>query len=87
MNFGISGTFFVATSFASSGVQKKVYSEMRFRIRDVDDVETFEGEATSFVSSTSGFQKKDSSEMGLVHGDTGDEMIFLGGAIQRDTTC
>ncbi len=62
-NFATGGSFFVATSSDSSGVQKKVYSETRFGIGDVDDVETFEGEATSFVSLASGSQKKDRSEM------------------------
>ncbi len=75
MNFVTSGTFFVASSFASSGVQKKESSETRFRIGDVGD------EVISFVSSASGSQKKERSEMGFVQGDTGDETSFLGGTI------
>ncbi len=86
-NFSISGTFFIATSLVSSGSQKKDTSDSGFRGRDADEVETFDGEAFSFMSSVSGFQKKESSETGFVRGDTGDEMNFLGGAIQRDFTC
>ncbi len=40
-----------------------------------------DGEATLFDSSALGFQKKDRSVMGFVHGVTGDEMSFIGGAI------
>ncbi len=90
-NFAISGAFFVATSsassFISSGCQKKVYSETRFGIGDVGDVGTLEGEGTLFMSSVSGIQKKDRSVMGFMRGVTGDEMTFLGGAIQNFTTC
>ncbi len=86
-NFTISRAFFVVISFASSDSQKKVSSESDFRFVDVGEVETFDGEAFSFVFSASGFQKKDKSEMGFVRGDTGDETSFMGGAIQRDTTC
>ncbi len=83
-SFAILGAFFVVTSSVSLDSQKKENSE--------DDVvcggvETFEGEATLFMSLTSGFQKKDSSEMSFVRGDTGEETTFLGGAIQRVWTC
>ncbi len=57
-NFATSGALFVATSFASLGVQKKVYSEDGVGCRDVIDVEILEGEATLFMSSVSGIQKK-----------------------------
>ncbi len=78
-NFAISSAFFVAISFISLGCQKKEYSDSVFGSGDVDDVVTFEGEASSFMSSTSGFQKKERSETDFVHGDTGDEMSFAGG--------
>ncbi len=42
---------------------------------------TFDEEAISFMFSTSGFQKKDRSEMGFICRDTGDEMSFAGGVI------
>ncbi len=71
----------------ASGSQKKEYSDSSFRCDDARDVVTFDEEAISFVFSTSGFQKKDRSETGFVHGDTGDEMSFVGGVIQRDLTC
>ncbi len=87
LKFSNSGAFFVAISFVSSDSQKKVYSDSVFRCEDADDVETFEGEATSFVFSASGIQKKDSSVMDFVRGDTGEEMSFIGGAIRRGTTC
>ncbi len=72
--------------FCSLGTQKKESSETRFGIGDVDDVGTLEGEATLFVSSTSGFQKKVRSVMDFVCGVTGEEMSFVGGVIQRDFT-
>ncbi len=71
----------MATSSASSGVQKKVSSESDFGCGDVKD------EVISFVSSASESQKKEISETGFVHGVTGEEMTFMGGAIQRVTTC
>ncbi len=61
------------------GVQKKVYSDSEFRCIDVDDVESFEGEASSFVFSE--FQKNERSETDFVCGVTGDEMSFAGEAI------
>ncbi len=67
VNFATGGSFFVATSFVSPGSQKKVYLEdSDFRCRDVEDAVNFIGEVTSFVSLASGFQKKESSEMGFV---------------------
>ncbi len=87
VNFAIGGSFFVASSFISSGDQKKEYSGSVFGSRDVDDVEILDGEATLFISSASGFQKKDRSETDFVSGVTGDEMNFVGGAIQRDLPC
>ncbi len=87
VNFSTGGVFFMANSFISSGSQKKDTSDSGFRGRDADEVETFDGEAFSFVSSASGFQKNDRSEMSFVCGDTGDETSFLGGPIQRDMTC
>ncbi len=86
-NFATSGALFVASSFASSGVQKKERSDSVFESGDVNDVVIFDGKAFSFVSSASGIQKKDRSEMGFVRGDTGDETHFVGGLIQRDLTC
>ncbi len=80
VNFAISGAFFVVVSFASSGSQKKENSDFGFRC-DANEVETFDGEAFSFESSASGFQKNESSEMSFVCGDTGEETIFLEGAI------
>ncbi len=56
--FATSGAFFVATSLDSSDSQKKEYSEVGFGCRDTGDVVIFDGEATSFISSSSGFQKK-----------------------------
>ncbi len=53
----------MVTSLTSSGSQKKENSESDFRCIDARDVVTFDGEATSFMSSASGFQKKDRSEM------------------------
>ncbi len=87
VNFSISGMFFVATSFASSDSQKKDNPDSGFRCRDADEVETFDGEAFSFESSASGFQKKENSVMCFVHGVTGEETTFLGGAIQSFFTC
>ncbi len=66
VNFSTEDALFVATSLASSDSQKKVNLDSEFRCRDADDVETFEGEASSFMSSTSGFQKKNRSEMGFI---------------------
>ncbi len=45
VNFSISGTFFVATSFilSASGSQKKDRSEMGFGRRGTSDVENFIG--------------------------------------------
>ncbi len=80
----ISGTLFVVTLFVSSGFQKKENSEICFRR---GDVVILDGDVTLFMSSASGFQKKNRSETGFVRGVTGDEMNFVGGAIQRDTTC
>ncbi len=71
-----------------SGVQKKESSETRFGgTGNVGEVGTLEGEATLFMSSASGIQKKDRSEMSFVYGVTGDEMGFVGEVIRRDTTC
>ncbi len=80
-NFLTLGALFVATSFVSSGSQKKENSDSSFRSGDVGEVVTFDGDAISFVSSASGFQKKDRSVMDFVCRDTGDEMNFVGGAI------
>ncbi len=80
-NFLISGTFFVAISFVSSGVQKKENSDSVFRCGDVGDAMILVREAISYAFSASGIQKKDRSETGFVHRDTGDEMNFVGGAI------
>ncbi len=66
VNSATSGALFVATSFDSSGSQKKEYSDSDFGCRDVGDVVTFIGDATSLVSLASEFQKKDRSEMGFV---------------------
>ncbi len=71
-NFAISGAFFVVTSCASSDFQKKVSSESDFRCGD---------EVISFVLSASGSQKKERSVMSFIHGVTGDETSFIGGAI------
>ncbi len=87
MSFATGGSFFVASSFISSGDQKKEYSGSVFGSGDVDDVEILDGEATLFMSSTSEFQKKDRSETDFMRGVTGEEMTFMGGAIQRDITC
>ncbi len=76
----------MVTSLASSGSQKKENSDFGFRC-DANEVETFDGEAFSFESSASGFQKKESSETSFVCGNTGEEMTFLGGAIQSFMTC
>ncbi len=76
--FAIAGTFFVVTSFVSSGVQKKENSDDCLRCRDDGDEVTFDGEAISFDSSASEFQKKESSETSFIHGVTGDEMSFVG---------
>ncbi len=70
VNFATSGALFVATSFASLGVQEKEYSEDGVECRDVIDVEILEGEATLFMSSVSGIQNKERSEMGFVHGES-----------------
>ncbi len=86
-NFATLGALFVVTSFVSSGVQKKVYSEDGVRCRYVVAVETFEGKASSFMFSVSGNQKKDRPETGFVHGDTSDEMSFIGDENQSDFTC
>ncbi len=77
-NFSTGGVLFVATSFVSSGSQKKEYSEVDF---GCIDAVTFIGEVTLFFSSASRFQKKERSEMDFVHGDTGDEMSFVEEAI------
>ncbi len=66
VNFAISGAFFVVISSVSLDSQKKVSSESDFRFRDADEVETFEGDAFSFDSSASGFQKKERSETDFV---------------------
>ncbi len=64
------------------GSQKKEYSDgSDFGCGDVRDVVTFDGEAISFDSSASEFQKKDRSERSFVRGVTGDKMSFIGGAI------
>ncbi len=84
-NFPTGGVFFVVTSFDSSGSQKKDNLNSDFRC--TDKVETFDGEAISFDSSALGIQKKERSETDFVHGVIGDETTFLGGAIQRVTTC
>ncbi len=87
VNFSTEGVFFVATSFTSSDSQKKVNSDSEFRCGDVGVAVTFFGEVTSFVSSTSGFQKKERSVMGFVCGVTGKEMSFVVGVIRSETTC
>ncbi len=86
-SFAISAAFFVVTSLVSLDSQKKDNSDSEFGSGDADDAVTFFGEAISFVFSVSGFQKNERSEMGFVHGVTGDETIFLGGPIQSLTTC
>ncbi len=68
-NFATSGALFVATSFISSGCQKKVNSDSQFGSGE---------EVISFISSASGSQKKENSEMGFGHGITGDVTIFVG---------
>ncbi len=69
--------------FASSRVQKKENLDsfsflvsFSFSISFVFSLR--HSEAFSFVFSSSGFQKKDNSEMDFVHGVTGDEMSFMG---------
>ncbi len=57
-NFAISGAFLIATSFISSDSQKKENSETGFGCGDAGDAVILDGEATSFMSSASGFQKK-----------------------------
>ncbi len=74
----------MVTSLVFSGSQKKVSSDSVF---GSGDAVILDGEVTSFVHSASGSQKKDKSVTDFVRGDTGDEMSFMGGAIQRDTTC
>ncbi len=87
VNFATGGTFFVVTSFASSGSQKKVYSDSSFGSRDDEDAVNFDGDVTSFVSSALGIQKKERSEMSFICGVIGDVMIFVGDEIQSDFTC
>ncbi len=65
-NFSTGGVFFVATSFAFSGSQKKVYLDSSFGSRNVVDVEIIDGDATSFVFLALGIQKKERSEMGFI---------------------
>ncbi len=86
-NFATGGSFFVAISSASSGVQKKENSDSDFRCRNVGEEETFIDDVISFVSPASGFQKNERSETGFMYGVTGNEMNFVGGVIQRDLTC
>ncbi len=74
-NFSILGALFVATLLESSDSQKKVNSGSSFRCGDVRDVVTFDGEATSFMSSASGFQKNENSQTGFGCKITGDSMI------------
>ncbi len=81
VNFVTEGSFFVVTSFVSSGSQKKVYSEVDFGCRHVEDAVIFDEEMTWFVFLASGFQRKDRSETSFIRGVTGDEMSFVGGAI------
>ncbi len=83
-NVVTSGTLFVVTLFASWGAQKKEYSEDGVGCGDVG---TFDEDAISFMFSASGFQKKDRSETDFMRGVTGEEMSFLGGVIQSETTC
>ncbi len=83
-NFVTSGTFFVAISFISLGVQKKEYSEDGIGCGDVG---TFNEDAISFMFSASEFQKKDKSETDFMQGVTGEETTFLGELIQRVLTC
>ncbi len=80
VNIATSGALFVATSFVSSGSQKKENS---------DSESIFEGwdEVIPFVCSASGSQKKEYSVMCFVRGVIGDETIFLGGPIQSFLTC
>ncbi len=85
VNFSTRGSFFVVTSLVFSGSQKKDNSG--FRCRDADEIETFNGEAISFLSSASGIQKKDRSETDFVHGVTGAETTFVGDANQINLTC
>ncbi len=87
VNFATGGSFFVASSFISSGDQKKEYSGSDFEGRDVGDVVIFFGKVISFTISASGIQKKERSETNFVRGVTGDEMNFVEGAIQSDFTC
>ncbi len=81
VSFAISGAFFVVTSLASSGSQKKENSEDDFVCDDVGDV------VISFAFSASESQKKERSETDFVCGVTGEETTFLGGLIQSFTTC
>ncbi len=78
-NFVTGGSFFVVTSLVSSGSQKKDNSNSYFRCRDADEVETFDSEAISFLSSASGIQKKESLETDFIRGVTGDETKYFWG--------
>ncbi len=62
-------------------------SDSVFRSGDVSEEETFIDDVFSYVSSALGFQKKERSVMGFVRQVAGDEMTFLGGAIQSEMTC
>ncbi len=77
-NFTNSGAFFDSISFVSLDSQKK---------DNLDDWFGNGDEVISFISSASGSQRKERSEMSFVQGITGDETSFMGGAICRDTTC
>ncbi len=68
VNLMISGAFFVAILFVSSGSQKKENLEIDFGCGDDGDRVTFDGEAISFDSAASEFQKKDRSEMSFIRG-------------------
>ncbi len=81
------GVLFVATSLVSSGSQKKVYSSSDFGRRDDGDALILDRKSTSFMFSASGIQKKERSVMGFIHGDTGNEEIFIGDVIRRVLTC
>ncbi len=77
----------MATSSASSGVQKKERSGSGFRCRDTGDALILVGEVIPFISSASESQKKERSVMGFKFGVTGEEMTFVGDENQSDLTC
>ncbi len=64
--FATSGALFVATSLESLGSQKNENSESGFGCGGTRDVVIFDGEATLFISSASGFQKKENSDVTFI---------------------